>query len=202
LSKGTLMTKTAKPELSCDKNFLEKQSGLEWTCTGEGVRHLKENLIGKGQNCSVNCPDNKTMDVEFDEVFCSDCRFNSSFPFPSLCLTNSWKWKNENYVEYPELRKLKNYCKKLVSKCEDFKKSGKEYKWFCSNDTNVGSVCLLECKFKQNKKSPVDGLQVKCNEEGYWKAKNTVLIGYKFDSEVLEDKLDFSSLLCRWKNEL
>ena len=57
----------------------------------------------------------------------------------------------------------------MVSKCEDFKKSGKEYKWFCSNDTNVGSVCLLECKFKQNEKSPVDGLQVKCNEEGYWK---------------------------------
>jgi len=177
------MTKT---DQNCDKNYLERQSGLKWTCTGEGGPHLKENLIAKGQNCSVNCPDNKTMDVEFDEVFCSDCRFNSSFPFPSLCPAHSWKWKNENYVEYPELRKLKNYCKLLVSKCEDFKKSGKEYKWSCSNDTNVGSVCLLECKFKQNEKSPVDGLQVKCNEEGYWKAKNTVLIGYKFDSEELE----------------
>ena len=45
---------------------------------------------------------------------------------------------------------------------------GKEYKWSCSNDTNLGSVCLLDCKYKQIDKSQVDGLQVKCYEEENW----------------------------------
>ena len=51
--------------------------------------------------------------------------------------------------------------------------SGKEYKWSCSKDLNVGSVCLLKCKYKQNDKSQVDGLQVKCYDEGYWKVTIT-----------------------------
>ena len=53
-----------------------------------------------------------------------------------------------------------------IPQCEDFKMSGKEYK--CSKDLNVGSVCLLECKYKQNDNIQVDGLQVKCNEEENW----------------------------------
>ena len=52
-----------------------------------------------------------------------------------------------------------------IPQCEDFKMSGKEYKWSCSKDLYVGSVCLLECKYKQNDNNQVDGLQVKCNEE-------------------------------------
>ena len=62
-----------------------------------------------------------------------------------------------------------------IPQCEDFKISGKEYKcskdlkeYKCSKDLNVGSVCLLECKYKQNDNIQVDGLQVKCNEEENW----------------------------------
>ena len=28
---------TSKTDQNCDKNYLERQSGLKWTCTGEGV---------------------------------------------------------------------------------------------------------------------------------------------------------------------
>ena len=78
--------------------------------------------------------------------------------------------------------------------------SGKEYKWSCSKDLYVGSVCLLECKYKQNDNIQVDGMQVKCNEEENWmvnpnnkdffnqqfQAINTVLNGRKFEAEDLE----------------
>ena len=63
-------------------------------------------------------------------------------------------------------RNLTDFC--FLPQCEDFKMSGKEYKWSCSKDLNVGSVCLLECKYKQNDNNQVDGLQVKCNEEENW----------------------------------